>query len=90
MNGDNRKNMLQTMSVLIALFLLGVGYFYYTAYMTDNHQMMAQWYEVAKMTGLLLLGMFISMGRALFPTDNKPPVVVVQGPDGKMTLLGGV
>jgi len=92
MNGDSRKNMLQTMSILVGAVIIGGGVLYYMEAKAGNTERAGQIFEYLEHAGLLLIGMFIAVGRSLFNVDTNKPVIIQTDKDGNVKLVdkGGV
>ena len=89
MNGDNRKNMLTIMSMLVISIFAGGGYLFYFAIDIGNDQLANELYNLLSTLATLIIGLFVAIGRELFNVGKNKPVILQRNPDGTTSYMGG-
>lgn len=87
LNGDNRSNMLKTMSLIVSVIVVTTTYLYYYETRQGNYDAADRILDYLENIGLLLIGMFIAVGRALFNIDQNKSIVLLNNVDGTIQQL---
>ena len=77
-NGDNRKTVLHVMAGLVFLIFAGGGYLYYEALLAGEITLAEDLFDFLKTAGILIVGLFVAIGRELFSVGKQDTVILRQ------------
>ena len=87
LNGDSRRNMLSMMFILVFLIFTGSGYLLYYAIQNQHVELEIELLDFIKTGAILVIGLFVAIGRELFQVNKTPPIVLYKDNEGNIKQM---